>query len=120
MSIEPRDLLGDILDELEFLESVRERSDARTLAGDPVLQRAVARSLEVIGEASKRLPDSFRSEHPEIDWRGMAGLRDRLIHAYFGIDWVIVSEVVREKTPELKTHLARIRKSRPESPGDGS
>jgi uncharacterized protein with HEPN domain len=50
------------------------------------LQRAFVRSLEIIGEATKQIPEDFRRAHPGIDWRGMAGMRDRLIHGYFGVD----------------------------------
>jgi uncharacterized protein with HEPN domain len=62
---------------------------------------AVVRSLEVIGEATKHLPDSFRSEHPEIPWRQLAGMRDRLIHGYFGVDLEIVWDTVQQLLPQL-------------------
>ena len=52
-----------------------------------MLKRSFLRSIEVIGEAAKNVPESFRKESPELQWRDMAGMRDRLIHAYFSVDW---------------------------------
>jgi uncharacterized protein with HEPN domain len=63
------------------------------------LSRAFARSLEIIGEATKQLPPSFRQSYPEIDWRGLAGLRDKLIHHYFGIDQDILWDVIANEIP---------------------
>ncbi|MEK7165908.1 MAG: HepT-like ribonuclease domain-containing protein [Patescibacteria group bacterium] len=53
---------------------------------DEVLQRAFARSLEIIGEAAKNVPEEYRRQHSEVDWKSLAGLRDKLIHHYFGVD----------------------------------
>ena len=78
---------------------------------DPTLCRAFVRSLEIIGEASKKIPADFRNSHPEIDWRGMAGMRDRLIHDYFGVDYELVWDVVRNRVPELRRQLATILKA---------
>ncbi len=72
---------------------------------------AVVRSLEVIGEATKHIPDSFRSLHPEIPWRQMAGMRDRLIHGYFGVDLEIVWETVKQMLPQLYNDTNKILKS---------
>lgn len=65
------------------------------------------RSLEVIGEAVKNLPEKFRASHPEVDWRPIARMRDRLIHGYFGVDYQLVWDVVLEKLPELKRNIQR-------------
>ena len=68
---------------------------------DESLQRAVVRSFEIIGEASKHVPGDFREQHTSVDWRAMAAMRDRLIHGYFGIDYELVWDVVQTKYPSF-------------------
>jgi uncharacterized protein with HEPN domain len=101
MSFEPLDYVRHILDEVEYLQFAGAGVDESAFLTDATLQRAFIRSLEVIGEATKRLPLEFRMEHPDVDWRGMAGMRDRLIHGYFGVDLELVWDVVRSRVPEL-------------------
>jgi uncharacterized protein with HEPN domain len=75
---------------------------------DETLRRAFVRSLEIIGEAAKQVADSFRSRYPTIEWRAMAGMRDRLIHDYFGVDYELVWDVVHKRIPELRGQIASI------------
>jgi uncharacterized protein with HEPN domain len=77
-------------------------------SSDETLQRAFVRSLEVIGEAAKKVAPGFRAEHPDIEWRAMAGMRDRLIHDYFGIDYEIVWDVVRNRIPGLQRQISSL------------
>ena len=69
---------------------------------------AVIRNLEIIGEAVKRVPNPIRKNHPSVAWRKIAGLRDRLIHAYFDIDIDIIWDIVHSELPILKTQVREI------------
>ncbi len=83
MSFEPHDYLRHIQAEADYLVLESTGLSLEQFLQDPTRQRAFIRSLEIIGEAAKRVPDSFRTRHPEVTWRGMAGMRDRLIHGWF-------------------------------------
>ncbi|MBO1224100.1 MAG: DUF86 domain-containing protein [Candidatus Scalindua sediminis] len=73
-----------------------------------LLQRAFVRSIEIIGEAAKKLPEELKQKHSNIEWKAIAGMRDRLIHDYFGIDYDIVWDVVTNKTPQLQKKIQQI------------
>ncbi len=68
----------------------------------------MVRSLEIIGEAAKKIPEDFRSEHPDIEWRKFAGMTDRLIHDYFGVDYRIIWDVSVNKLPDLRKKLQEL------------
>jgi uncharacterized protein with HEPN domain len=102
MSFEPRDYLRHILAETDYLAEQSKGVTASQFKADETLKRAFVRSLEVIGEATKKLPDDYRLSNPDVDWRKMAGMRDRLIHDYFGVDYDLVWDVVANHVPELR------------------
>ena len=77
-------------------------------AGDKKTINAVIRSLEVLGEATKHIPTSFRKKYPDIPWSKMAGMRDVLIHDYMGVDLMTVWKVSQERLPELKLLFERL------------
>ncbi|HEX6961855.1 MAG TPA: DUF86 domain-containing protein [Lacipirellula sp.] len=102
------DLLRHILDEIDYLLDQRGRREKADLLSDGTLQRAFSRSIEIIGEAAKQLPADFRRDHSEIPWKAIAGMRDRLIHGYFAVDYEIVWDVVENKLPELRPKIAAL------------
>jgi uncharacterized protein with HEPN domain len=78
---------------------------------DEVLKRAFVRSLEIIGEAVRNLPSDLKQSYPQINWRAIAGTRDKLIHNYFGVDYDIVWDIVTNKIPSLKIEIENILKN---------
>lgn len=108
MSFEPLEYVRHILAEVDFLAERSAIISEQQFLGDPTLQRAFERSIEIIGEATKQLPESFRAAHPDIEWRAMAGMRDRLIHGYFSTDHQLVWDVVKTKIPPLRRKLRAI------------
>ena len=104
--------LKHILDETEYIIRKSKRLSKRVFLKDETLKRAFVRSIEIIGEAVKRLPDDFRKKHSDVDWKAMAGTRDKLIHDYFGIDYDIVWDIVIDEIPELRKHVRKILKDR--------
>jgi uncharacterized protein with HEPN domain len=102
------ELIQHILVETAFiLQHTHEKSKA-DVVNDEVLCRAVVRSLEIIGEAAKKLDDEFKSSYNHIEWRKLTGTRDKLIHDYFGIDYDIVWDIIESKIQDLDYFLRQI------------
>lgn len=100
----PRDsrvYLEDILESTRKITSYTANLSKAAFLEDEKTFDAVVRNLEVIGEAVKKLPEDLRTQHPSLEWKKMAGLRDILIHEYFGLDSEIVWDIVKNKVPTL-------------------
>ena len=106
MSKEPLEYLRHIYDECLFILSVIGKDLTKDeFLKDETIKRAVVRSLEIIGEASKKIPADFKIKWESVNWKNMAGMRDRLIHDYMGINYSIVWDVVKNKIPELNEQI---------------
>jgi len=97
-----------ILQEIEYLSGESSNLSFEEFAPDETLKRAFVRSLEIIGEAVKNIPDSVRQKYPAIDWRKIAGMRDKLIHAYFGVNYHLIWSVVQNELPDLEEQIQKI------------
>jgi uncharacterized protein with HEPN domain len=102
------ELLRHIFDEATFVLDATEGKNKDEVISDPLLSRAIIRSLEIIGEACTKLDPDFKALHPQIEWRKMAGTRNRLIHDYFGVDYDIVWDIIISKLPALKENIEEI------------
>lgn len=108
MSKEPIEFLQHIYDECAFLLSVNRNLSKDDFLNDETLKRAVVRSLEIIGEATKKIPADFKVKWDSIQWKNMAGMRDRLVHDYIGVNYSIVWDVLNNKIPELYKQIQEV------------
>jgi uncharacterized protein with HEPN domain len=103
-----RDYVEDILTSFEETQEFTRSLEFDAFTQDRKTVNAVVRSLEVMGEAAKRIPMEIRERYPEIPWKGLTGMRDKLIHEYSGVDLAIVWEVVKKELPPLKPLFDRM------------
>ena len=108
MSTSNVELVQHILVETSFILQHTENKTKEHVLNDEVLCRALVRSIEIIGEASKKVDDEFKAVHNHIEWKKMAGTRDKLIHDYFGIDYDIVWDIIENKIPNLDHFLKQL------------
>ena len=104
ISIYIKDILQNMDDAVEFIQGMSYEqfvADKRTL-------NAVLRSIEVVGEATKNIPDEVRTRYPQVPWKEMAGMRDKVIHSYFGVDRETVWLVVRDSIPAIKPLMQQV------------
>ena len=100
--------LEDIFTSAEKIEKYTSGLSYEDLLGDDKTFDAVLRNLEILGEAAKKVPQDIQKKHAEIEWSKLAGLRDILIHQYFGVDAEIIWDIIKNKLPELKKTVCSI------------
>jgi uncharacterized protein with HEPN domain len=98
----------DIISAMDAIEEFVGGTTINELEKDDKTASAVIRKFEIIGEAKKQIPSALRSKHSEITWSRMSGMRDRLIHAYFGIDYKLVWDAIKTDIPNLKLKLEKM------------
>ena len=108
MSRNPRVYLEDVLESIRRINAYVTGINQERLAADQLRLDAVVRNLEVIGEAVKQLPEEVTQRQSHVEWRKIAGLRDILIHNYFGIDVGIIWDVVENKLPDFERQIREI------------
>jgi len=113
---DPLLLLEDILECAEKISTYLEKVEKASFMENGMLQDAVIRNLEIIGEAAKGLPEAFRDQHEEIQWRKISALRNILAHAYFGIDNEVVWDLATKEVPLLREKVVILLQRPPHSP----
>ena len=108
MPREFKSYLMDIKISIEKIEKYTEDLSFEQFTEDELIQDGVVRNLEIIGEAVKNIPEEIKDSEQDMGWKKIAGLRDILIHAYFGIDVDIVWDIVKNKVPELKKKVLKL------------
>lgn len=98
-------LIGHIIESTELIEQYSQDLTEEKFKNNVCIQDSIVRRLEIIGEAVKNIPTAFKTNHPDLPWKQMAGMRDVLIHEYFAIDLSLTWMVVKRELLPIKTRL---------------
>jgi uncharacterized protein with HEPN domain len=103
-----RDYLNDILEAIDDIQSFTKNMSLKNLESDKKTLYAVIRCLEILGEAVKKIPKNIIERYPNIPWKEVAGIRDKLIHEYFGVDTQTIWDTIQEDLSPLKETIIKI------------
>jgi uncharacterized protein with HEPN domain len=101
-------LLFDILESIDKIEKYTREITFEQLMQDERTKDAILRNIQIIGEASKHIPEQLLTTHPDIDWSGVAGMRDIITHRYFRVDWNLLWTSIQEELPVLKAQITSL------------
>lgn len=110
MKKDPQVFIGHIIESITLIEQYADALTPDTFKENMAMQDAIIRRLEIIGEAVKNIPSTFRTRHSEIPWKQMSGMRDVLVHEYFDVDLSLTWTVVKRELPSLKAKLLGLQK----------
>ena len=116
-----RDLIlffNDILESINSIEKFSKNMDKKKLISSRLKQSAIIREIEIIGEAVKNIPNSFREKYQDVPWNKISGMRDIIIHGYFRIDLDAVWNVIKKDLPILKTKIQKIKEDLEKEPNE--
>jgi len=108
MSLSDEDFIRHILDEVRHIAAFMKDKNIEDLRTNIMLDRAVTRSLEIMGEASRKISKEYKKKYPSLPWREMSDTRNRIIHFYFGIDHEVIMDIVTNELPDLTEKLTNL------------